>query len=250
MTTDNEQTVHIIIVAAGIGSRFKHTQNQNIKKTVPKQYELIGDKPVLTHSVLAFDDIQVEGAAIAGITVVLHPDDEHWLKQPDIHAKHPIKTTIGGSQRHDSVRNGIRALQSQSDHWADDWVLVHDAARPCVTTAEINELMATCIEHQNGGLLVKPISDTIKKSINGQTVKKTINRNELYAALTPQMFKCGDLLKALTVFEADSITDESSAVEAQGKSPMMVMGKNTNIKITQFDDLVLAKTILQAQGRL
>ena len=128
--------------------------------------------------------------------------------------------------------------------------MVHDAARPCVTTQEINDLMAACIEHHKGGLLVKPLSDTIKNSADGMTVKKTIDRSHLYAALTPQMFNSGDLLKALTVFEADSITDESSAIEAQGKNPLMVMGKNTNIKITQYEDLLLAKTILEQQGRL
>lgn len=250
MATEIEQTIHIIIVAAGIGSRFKHTQSDTIRQTTPKQYELIGTSPVLTHSILAFDEVKAEGVTISDLTVVLHPDDVHWQKLSPIQSKHPIKTTSGGSQRHDSVRNGIRSLQATYKNWASDWVLVHDAARPCVTTSEIQDLINACVLEQKGGLLVKPMSDTIKKSNDGLTVKKTIDRSDLYAALTPQMFKCGDLLKALTVFEADSITDESSAIEAQGKSPIMVIGKNTNIKITQYDDLLLAKTILEQQGRL
>ncbi len=250
MTTDITQTIHIIIAAAGIGSRFQQTQSDHFKQSTPKQYELIGSLPVLAHSIQAFDDIQVAGALVAGITVVLHPEDRHWQQLAEIQSKHAISTVNGGTQRHDSVRNGIRSLQAQYPNWANDWVMVHDAARPCVTTAEINDLMAACIEQHKGGLLVKPMSDTIKTSMNGETVKKTIDRSQLYAALTPQMFKCGDLLKALTVFEADSITDESSAIEAQGQNPIMVTGKNTNIKITQYDDLMLAKTILEQQGRL
>ena len=234
MTSDIK--VHLIIVAAGIGSRFKRSLSAK-----PKQYELLGKQTMLAHSIQAFDDI-----AIDGITVVLHPDDKFWAQIQPINSTHTIKTTLGGAQRYDSVRNGIKALNAAKD----DWVLVHDAARPCVTINEINALIETCLSHQQGGLLVRPITDTIKFSKSGEQVDKTINREQLFAAQTPQMFRCGDLLKALTVFEAGSITDESSAIEAQGRKPLMIQGKASNIKITTYDDLALATFILEQQGRL
>ena len=127
---------------------------------------------------------------------------------------------------------------------------MHDAARPCVSSEEIKMLINVCTTQERGGLLVKPISDTIKFSEDGKTTSKTLNRNQMFAALTPQMFRCGDLLKALTVFEVNSITDESSALEAQGHQPIMVEGKSSNIKITSFDDLSIAHAILKKQGRL
>ncbi len=229
-----EHNIHVIIVAAGVGRRFAHDEGP------PKQYQLIGKKTVLAHSIAAFDDIPV-----AGITVVIHEQDRYWQ---DITAPsaHRLKHTLGGLQRHDSVRNGIRSLQADPM----DWVLVHDAARPCVTTAEIDKLINRCVTAQQGGLLVLPVTDTIKFSASGERVENTIDRQQLFAALTPQMFRCGDLLKALTVFEADSITDESSAIEAQGQKPLMVRGSRSNLKITEFADLAMAHRILEQQGRL
>lgn len=247
MTTDR---IHIIIVAAGTGTRFQSTQPDSSFAALPKQYELLGSQCVLAHSIQAFDAVDLSAAQYMGITVVLHPDDRHWQDLPPVASSHTIQTTKGGTQRHDSVRNGIRAIQRNHPGWAQDWVLVHDAARPCVTGDEINDLVTTCLTHRQGGLLVKPVIDTIKKSTDGRTVSHTVDRRQLYAALTPQLFNGGALLKALTVFEADSITDESSALEAQGKTPLMVPGKNTNIKITRYDDLLLAQHILTTQGRL
>jgi len=235
MSFESSNTIHVIIVAAGIGRRF---ENQN---DCPKQYELLGNLPVLVHSILAFDS-----ASINSITVVIHPEDTHWKTLTPVVSNHSIHTISGGAQRHDSVRNGIKSLNADPH----DWVLVHDAARPCVTTDEINDLIDCCLNHQSGGLLVTPLTDTIKYSESGESVNKTINRDNLYAALTPQMFRCGDLLKALTVFEADSITDESSAIEAQGQKPLMVQGKSSNIKITTYEDLALAQTLLKQQGRI
>lgn len=235
MAIESTTKIHLIVVAAGIGRRFNNQSNR------PKQYELIGELPVLTHSILAFDS-----SSISDITVVIHPQDTHWEKLSPIVSKHTIHTVQGGAQRHDSVRNGIKSLNADPK----DWVLVHDAARPCVTADEINDLINSCLNKQSGGLLVKPLTDTIKYSENGESVNKTINRKHLYAALTPQMFRCGDLLKALTVFEADSITDESSAIEAQGQKPLMVEGKSTNLKITNYEDLAMAQTILKQQGRI
>lgn len=238
MTTDTNN-IHVIIVAAGIGQRFQSSAEGS--SDTPKQYQMLGQSTVLEHSIQAFD-----GCEVSGITVVIHPQDKGWQNIQPITSKHPIQSAMGGSQRHDSVRNGIKSLKAHPH----DWVLVHDAARPCVTHAEIQDLITQCTTHQQGGLLVRALTDTIKYSEDAKHVKKTINREQLFAALTPQMFRCGDLLKALTVFEADSITDESSAIESQGQKPLMVTGKQTNIKITNYEDLLMANNILQQQGRL
>jgi len=242
MVKSEANKIHAIVVAAGLGLRFSENNIKTQTQSIPKQYQMIGQHSVLAHSIMAFD-----AADITSVTVVLHPQDNHWkAHQPSIHSKHNIKTTIGGSQRYDSVRNGIKSLQYDPN----DWVLVHDAARPCVSPDEIQKLIETCIDQQKGGLLVKPVNDTIKYSPDGLIVDSTLDRNQLYAALTPQMFRCAQLLKALTVFEVGSITDESSALEAQGQQPIMVTGKSSNIKITSFEDLSIATTILERQGRL
>jgi len=232
--------IHLIVVAAGIGSRFSKPANKLTQPHPPKQYALIGNQSVLEHSIMAFDEIDIDD-----ITVVIHPDDTYW-QHLNIKSNHAINNTVGGAQRHDSVRNGLKSIQAAPQ----DWVLVHDAARPCVTPDEINSLINCCLNQQQGGLLVRPLTDTIKHSHDGNQVNKTINRNQLYAALTPQMFRCGELLKSLTVFEADSITDESSAMESQGQQPLMVMGQSSNIKITEIFDLTIAECILRQQGRI
>jgi 2-C-methyl-D-erythritol 4-phosphate cytidylyltransferase len=237
------EQVHLVIVAAGTGNRYRRStpgQQQQLSQ-LPKQYNLIGNKTVLSHTIEAF-----AGIALAGITVVLHPKDQHWQDLPPRPDQLPVQVTRGGEQRHDSVRNGIRALQADPA----DWVLVHDAARPCVSQREINDLILACQQQQKGGLLVRPVTDTIKHSTDGRRVNRTLNRDQLFAALTPQMFRCGELLKALTVFEAGSITDEASAMEAQGQQPLMVTGSRHNLKITEYEDLALAESILRQQGRL
>lgn len=243
MAVEQRQKVFLVIVAAGSGDRFRRsTPGQQTRfSQLPKQYCPIGDHPVLFHTLMAFEDISLDG-----LTVVLHPHDQHWEHQQAVPIKHHIAVARGGDQRHDSVRNGILSLGAA----ANDWVLVHDAARPCVSQQEINDLITTCRQQQQGGLLVRPLTDTIKCSTNGQQVKRTMNREHLYAALTPQMFRCGELIKALTVFEAGTVTDEASAIEAQGQQPLMVKGSRHNIKITEFEDLALAESILRQQGRI
>lgn len=235
--------IHVIIVAAGIGSRFSNSDSaaENALKAKPKQYQMIGNQSVLAHSICAFNQ-----ASVNSVTVVLNPTDPYWEQQGKINCKHNLRTTDGGAQRHDSVRNGIKSLAADPQ----DWIIVHDAARPCVSAGEIDDLIQTCLSKQQGGLLVKPISDTIKQSHDGTKVDLTLDRNQLFAALTPQMFRCGDLLKALTVYEAGCITDESSALEAQGHHPLMVIGKSNNLKITTFEDLAMAEAILKQQGRI
>ena len=230
--------VHVLIVAAGIGSRFQSHDG------LPKQYHHIGEKTVLAHSIEAFNDIKC-----AAITVVKHPED-HWWSDQSFRSNHTVFTCTGGNTRSQSVINGLEAIQA--DHQADhqDWVLVHDAARPCLNTNDIEYLMAATCKHDVGGLLVKPISDTIKKTHDGQHSQQTIDRNQLFAALTPQMFRLGDLLQCMKQANEALTTDESSAFEQAGQQPLLVQGSSHNIKITYPEDLALAHFYLQQQGRL
>lgn len=224
--------IHVVIVAAGIGSRFGHD-------ATPKQYQSIGDKTVLAHSVSAFDAIDCQQIMIA-----LHPEDVHWA-DTRIESRHPINTCPGGDSRRDSVLNALHALHAHTD----DWVMVHDAARCCVRQADLLALQDHLAHHPFGGLLVKPITDTIKQSSDHNGCDQTIDRDHLYAALTPQMFKFGLLTEALTDADPKRTTDEASAFEQKGMRPHMVKGHGDNIKITHRDDLSLAAFYLKQQGR-
>lgn len=228
--------IHVLITAAGIGSRFKSQSG------LPKQYHQIGDKTVLAHTIEAFNDID------CGIVMVTtHPDDKRW---PEIkfQSNQLVKSCIGGSSRKQSVINGLLAIKQEAQE--TDWVLVHDAARPCITPDDINLLINTVKSHAVGGLLVKPITDTTKKSADKSHSQNTINRDLLFAALTPQMFRLDDLLYHLLQADDSKTTDEASAFEQAGKQPLMVPGNSQNIKITFPSDLALAHFYLQQQGRL
>lgn len=229
--------IHVLIVAAGIGARF------NSQSDLPKQYHKIADKTVLAHSIEAFNGIPCHS-----IMVCTHTDDCWW---PDItfHSTHVVKQCIGGSSRRQSVINGLLALQENQAH-KEDWVLVHDAARPCVNTSDLIQLIEQCQQHSTGGLLVKPISDTIKHSTDKLHSQTTIDRDLLFAALTPQMFRLSDLLQRLAQADPAKTTDEASAFEQVGLQPLMVKGSAQNIKVTYPDDLALATFYLQQQRRI
>ncbi|WP_154222754.1 2-C-methyl-D-erythritol 4-phosphate cytidylyltransferase [Marinicella rhabdoformis] len=227
---------HVLITAAGIGSRFESQSG------LPKQYHQIGDKTVLAHTIEAFNDIDCDI-----VMVTTHPDDKWW---PEIkfQSKQLVKSCIGGSSRKQSVINGLLAIKEKAQD--TDWILVHDAARPCITPDDINRLINAVKSHAVGGLLVKPVTDTIKKSTDKSHCQTTIDRDQLFAALTPQMFRLGDLLHHLQQADDDKTTDEASAFEQAGKLPLMVLGNCQNIKITYPSDLALAHFYLQQQGRL
>lgn len=227
---------HVLIVAAGIGARF------NSQSDVPKQYHKIANKTVLAHSIEAFNKIHCQR-----IMVCTHADDCWW---PGLHfqSPHKVHQCTGGSSRRQSVINGLLALR-ENQAQDRDWVLVHDAARPCVTTSDLTHLIEQSQQHPTGGMLVKPISDTIKHSTDGQHSHKTIDREQLFAALTPQMFRLGDLLQYLEQADPAKTTDEASSFEQAGQAPLMVQGAAQNIKITYPDDLDLAAFYLKQQGR-
>jgi 2-C-methyl-D-erythritol 4-phosphate cytidylyltransferase len=162
-----------------------------------------------------------------------------------------VMTTVGGNERSHSVRNGLAALSQRAG--ADDWVLVHDAARPCVSRQDVDRLLDRVHSHPVGGLLAAPASDTLKRAGLAGDVIETVDRSGLWRALTPQMFRYARLCAALdaALGQGRFPTDESQSLEWIGEHPMVVEGSTTNIKITSADDLVIALALLSARdGRL
>lgn len=164
-----------------------------------------------------------------------------------------VVTAAGGSERSHSVRNGLAALSGRAA--ADDWVLVHDAARPCVPRQDVDRLLDRVQSHSVGGLLAAPAADTLKRASGDKTsvdqeVIETVDRSSLWRALTPQMFRYGRLCNALdrALAEGRSPTDEAQALEWVGERPLVVEGSTTNIKITSADDLVIAVALLAAHS--
>ena len=228
----------VVMPAAGAGSRMG--------ADIAKQYLPLLDKTVIEWSLSLF----LNDARFVGIVVVLAADDVHW--QTLSIAKHPkIRVVKGGAQRADSVRAGLSSLIGHAH--ADDWVLVHDAARPCLHQADLDKLIATLTVDPElaGGLLATPITDTLKQADAQQRVVNTVPRNDLWRALTPQMFRCDVLQRALTgaLNHRFNITDEAAAVEAMGFKPRLIAGRVDNIKITTPEDMALATSILTAQQR-
>lgn len=206
---------------------------------LPKQYLQLAGRSVIEWSLaplLAREDC-------AGVVVVLASGDQHWAKLAI--ASHPlVRTVVGGNERADSVRAGLFALQGQAS--ADDWVLVHDAARPCLHADELASLLDRVRSDEVGGLLASPLVDTLKRAGDVNRVSETVSRAGLWRAMTPQMFRFGLLTRALTEAAQRGVvvTDESQAVELFGLHPMLVEGREDNIKITIAYDLQRAGRIL------
>lgn len=230
----------VVVPAAGSGRRFGGE--------LPKQYATIDGRPLLfwTLSRLALVP------RISGVLVVLAADDPFWPGWDTIGGK-PVITAIGGAERADSVLAGLRALPASVS--ADSFVLVHDAARPCVRTADIDTLM-NAVGDGDGGLLAAPVRDTIKRQQQagaGQLharVAQTVRRDDLWRALTPQMFRRGALSTALTAASERGAapTDEAQAMEWTGVAPLLVEGAPDNIKVTTAHDLALARFLLREQN--
>lgn len=224
-----------VIPAAGIGRRMGGD--------VPKQYLKVLGKTILEHTIerLAMHpDIQ-------GIVVSLSRGDPYWPELAFSIDK-PLYIVEGGAERCHSVLN---ALDYLSDIASDnDWVLVHDAARPCIRQDDIERLIIELTGHPVGGLLGIPVSDTMKRTDDTGEVQQTVERSHLWRALTPQMFRLGELRHAISrsLGTGQLVTDEASAMEAVGKAPRMVEGHGDNIKITRPQDLQLAELYLTQQG--
>ena len=221
-----------VIPAAGTGTRMQ--------TDLPKQYLTINGRRIIEYSLATF----CAHAQIAGVVVALATDDKMW---PELSiARHQkIKTTAGGKERCHSVLNCLHALSRRAG--AHDWVLVHDAARPCIRGEDIEQLITTLRDHPVGGLLALPVRDTMKRAVNdkdnGQHVSATVNRQGLWHALTPQMFRLGPLTRALeeAIQKGQMVTDESQAMELAGFRPRLVEGRAENIKVTRPSDLKLAE---------
>ena len=226
----------LIMPAAGSGQRFGERH--------PKQYAEIDGRAVIEWALDPFGD----DPRCQGIVVALAAGDCEWARVAQRRNGSRIATTEGGSTRAESVRRALATLGGRAAE--ADWVLVHDAARPCLPRADLDRLIAECADHPVGGLLVTPVADTLKQGGTGESVERTVERSGLWRALTPQMFRYGPLCAALdAAFAAGrSPTDESQALEWTGARPARVQGSGTNIKITTPDDLAFVHALLVRQG--
>ena len=223
---------YAIVPAAGSGARFGAEK--------PKQYlDLLG-RPLIFHTLAAL----TAHPAIERVWVVLSPDDAEWSRH-DWLALGPKLETVrcGGATRAASVTNGLRAAAMAAAD--DDWILVHDAARPCLSAAMLDALVAGLADDPVGGLLAVPVADTLKRADAAQRVAATEPRDGLWQAQTPQMFRYGRLLEALE--NCPGVTDEAGAIEALDLAPKLVRGDSTNLKVTYPADLALAAMILRAR---
>jgi len=219
-----------VVPAAGRGARFG--------AAIPKQYVDIAGRPLLEWTLEAL----ARSPQVAGIMLVLAHGDAHWRARDSVGGK-PLRTTIGGDERSASVLAGLRALPVEVA--ADDFVFVHDAARPSVRVDDIHRL-ATLAIPAGGGLLAAPLRDTLKRADGNQRVAATEPRESRWRALTPQVFPRGALERALVRAHADgvAITDEAMAMEREGHAPLLVEGDESNIKVTTPGDLALATYLL------
>ncbi len=220
-----------IVPAAGSGRRFG--------ADVPKQYLPLDGKPMLECTL----DRLAACPQIAGLMVVLADGDAYWRDITSLRGK-PVRTATGSSERSGSVLSGLRALPSEVA--AKDFVLVHDAARPCISTDDVATLVARGVA-AGGALLAAPVRDTLKRADHERRILATESRETLWRALTPQMFRRGELTRALEAAHAEGIavTDEAMAMERRGHHPLLVDGAEDNIKVTTPADLAFAAFILR-----
>lgn len=228
-----------VVPAAGAGRRFG--------AAIPKQYLDLGGRPVIEWTLALF----VDHPRIAGVWVALDPEDRHWPATRL--ANHPRVVRVpGGAERCHSVLNALEGLAQDADGL--DWVLVHDAARPCLRLQDLDRMLTDLAPDPLGGILGVPVRDTMKRTDGGTPpgVVATAERSHLWHAYTPQMFRLGALAAALrdAIASGELVTDESAAMERLGRRPRLIEGSGDNIKITRSEDLPLARFFLQQQGRL
>lgn len=221
----------LIIPAAGIGTRMS--------TDIPKQYLKIHGKTILEHTLINL----LAYPRFEKIIVMLRENDPYWTTLP-IHNHSKITTAIGDTERYLTVMNGLTVLDGLAD--AQDWVLIHDAVRPCVDHADIDKLIAATEQHPVGGILGAPSRDTIKQINSENEIVATLDRNVVWQAFSPQMIRYGLLKEALqsAVANKQHVTDDASAVELLGKKPLLIAGQRSNIKITESADLKLAEFYL------
>ena len=221
----------VVIPAAGEGLRM------GVDK--PKQYISINNKTIIEHTIDCF----IYREEIEKIIVAISKEDEFWSTL-EISDHDKIMTVSGGKERYQSVLNSLKMLSSEAED--DDWVMVHDAARPCLNQSAIDRLIIQLKGHDIGGILAMPCRDTMKRSNDTGEIDETVERQSLWHAQTPQMFKYGKLLLAIqdALKNKAVVTDEAMAVERLGFKPMLVLGHQENIKLTYKDDLESLKAYL------
>jgi len=220
---------YAIVPAAGSGSRMGSEQ--------PKQYLNLSGHPMIYHALATL----CECPLISSVFVVLSPDDKYFKRYDWSHFANKLEPLYcGGETRAESVANGLLVSELEPD----DWVLVHDAARPCLTQAHLERLIAELREDPVGGILAVPVADTLKRADAQQRIECTESREKIWQAQTPQMFRAGLLAQAL--HQSHSVTDEASAVEALGLQPKLVAGDASNFKVTYPLDIQLAELLLKA----
>lgn len=222
-----------LIPAAGAGSR--------LGGETPKQYLPLAGRPMIHHALRLLCD----SPRIARVCVVLSPGDTEWERH-DWSAFSPRLTVLecGGATRAESVLNGLRAARHACSIDDDDWILVHDAARPCLAAAQLDRLLDELADDAVGGLLAVPVADTLKRGGSGGRVARTESREDLWQAQTPQMFRYARLVDALCRAGGMAMTDDAGAIEALGLHPRLVPGDSFNLKVTYPQDLALAELIL------
>jgi 2-C-methyl-D-erythritol 4-phosphate cytidylyltransferase len=225
---------YALIPAAGSGSRMLDE--------VPKQYLALAGKPMIHHTLTAL----CSSPRLSGVFVVLASGDKEWGRHDwsEFSGK-LVVLECGGATRAESVLNGLKVAQGVSAIQDDDWVLVHDAARPCLGKAQLDRLLDELVDDEVGGLLAVPVADTLKRSDAGSRVERTELRENLWQAQTPQMFRYKLLVEALSRAGGVAMTDDAGAIESMGLRPKLVLGDARNLKVTYPQDLALAELILK-----
>lgn len=222
-----------LVPAAGQGTRMGDA--------LPKQYLPVAGRPMMFHSLEALAAV----GRIDHVIAILSPLDRHWGAHDWSAFPDKIEALFaGGASRGESVANALALLAGRAA--ADDWILVHDAARPCIATRLVEQFLDEVGDDPVGGLLAMPLADTLKRAEDSMRVGETIPREGLWRAQTPQMFRYDTLRRGLA--RTPGATDESQAVESLGQMPRIVQGENANLKVTFADDLPLAEMILARQG--
>jgi 2-C-methyl-D-erythritol 4-phosphate cytidylyltransferase len=229
--------IYALIPAAGSGSRMG--------SEVPKQYQALAGMPLIQHAI----DVLCMHALVQQVFVVLAPQDDYF-KRYDWATYHGRLEPLycGGTTRAASVLNGLVAIAGALQ--PDDWLLVHDAARPCLSAGLIDRLLKELEDDDVGGILAVPVADTLKRADTAQRITATVSRDALWQAQTPQMFRYGLLLEALRRAHSqkpERVTDEASAIEQLGLNPRLVMGSVSNVKVTWPEDMRFAEIFLNAR---